>query len=74
MAGYSGVVAADYTIAEITDWGPGYGISFDFYLHTNAPGDSYGYTWLFGVRGIPEQWQGLPGIINEGFPGMTSRV
>ena len=68
VAGFSGVVEADYTIAEITDWGPGYGISFEFYLHSNAPGDSYGYTWLFGVRGMPEQWQGLPGIINEGFP------
>ena len=47
---------ADGKIANLPVWGPGYEISFEFYL--NSDGGTSDYQWLFGVRGGGEDASG----------------
>ena len=47
---------ADGKIANLPVWGPGYEISFEFYL--NSDGGTSAYQWLFGVIGGGTDYSG----------------
>ena len=51
LPGFTGELS-DEVIANLPVWGPGYEVSFEFYLHSDVPGDQYGYQWLIGVGGV----------------------
>ena len=49
LPGFTGE-SSDEVIATLPVFGPGYEVSFEFYLHSDVPGDQYGYQWLIGVK------------------------
>ena len=42
---------SDKVIATLPVWGPGYEISFEFYLNSEVPSPGLDYQWLFAVLG-----------------------
>ena len=48
----STVAISDGVITPLPVWGPGYEVSFEFYL--NSDGGTSGYQYLFGVVGSPD--------------------
>ena len=50
LPGFTGE-SSDEIIATLPVFGPGYEVSFEFYLHSDVPGDGDGYQWLIGLKG-----------------------
>ena len=51
LPGFTEVVS-DKVISSLPVWGPGYEISFEFYLHSDVTnGGSKDYQWLFAALG-----------------------
>ena len=50
MSGFTGQTS-DEVIATMPVFGPGYEVSFEFYLHSRDQVDTLGYGWLIGVKG-----------------------
>lgn len=41
--------AKDIVMETVSNWGPGYEISFEMFVHSYGVGNSYGYSWVFVV-------------------------
>ena len=51
MPGFFIGYPSDEVIATMPVFGPGYEVSFEFYLHSRDQVDTLGYGWLIGVKG-----------------------
>ena len=45
--GFSGTLAPDEVITTMPVFGPGFEITFEFYLNSNA---NYGWSWILSIR------------------------
>ena len=64
--------AKGLVLETVSNWGPGYEISFELFIHSYGVGNSYGYSWVFVVAntnadyigyGQPAIWLHKNGIL-----------